>query len=97
MNWSSLNAFWEWLSSIWETVVPPAPVVFPAEPEGGEVFGRFMWIAFYPTFEEYESSLPEAYLFSSFNEDYSELTFSEFAWSTLEALPAYARGRWDFN
>jgi len=43
MDWSSLNAFWEWLSSLWETVVPAVAVQFPADPAPNQEFGRFAW------------------------------------------------------
>ena len=43
MGWSSVNAFWEWLSSLWATIVPPAVVQFPTDPVDGQVFGRFSW------------------------------------------------------
>jgi hypothetical protein len=43
MDWSSLNAFWEWLSSLWATIVPRAAVKFPPEPVDSQEFGRFSW------------------------------------------------------
>jgi hypothetical protein len=43
MDWSSVNAFWEWLSSLWASIVPPAVIVFPAEPTPNQEFGRFYW------------------------------------------------------
>jgi hypothetical protein len=43
MDWSSPNAFWEWLSSLWATIVPPAAINFPTDPVDGQQFGRYAW------------------------------------------------------
>jgi hypothetical protein len=45
MDWSSLNAFWEWLKALWAEVLPAGRVQFPSEPAENEVFGRFKWNA----------------------------------------------------
>ena len=45
MGWDSLNAFWEWLASVWQSVVPPPAIDFPDSPAGGQQFGRFQWNA----------------------------------------------------
>jgi hypothetical protein len=97
MNWSSLSSFWDWLNSTWESILPKSAIQFPPEPEDNQVFGRFIWAPNYPSFEEYGIEVGESYLFSDFNDDYPESTFTEFSRSLLSALPASARGTWDFN
>ena len=43
MGWDSLNAFWEWVANVWQSIVPPAAIDFPDEPTPGQEFGRFYW------------------------------------------------------
>jgi hypothetical protein len=43
VGWNSLNAFWEWLATAWQSVVPPAAIDFPDEPSADQEFGRFYW------------------------------------------------------
>jgi hypothetical protein len=42
---------------------------------------------FYPTFAEYNSSVPAEYSFNNFNSDYSGLTFDQFTTSVLNTVP----------
>jgi len=82
MNWSSLNAFWEWLSLEWETIVPAPALNFPSEPLNGQVFGRFAWYdglpEGYPSFEQYNDVTNPEYTFDNFNSEYDDIDFELF-------------------